>query len=83
MMRKTILKAAKEMEPLQRKNLFKTTCKCRNKVCKIFIDSGSTKNMVSSEMVNKLNLQKIPHEFPYKVSWLSDGNMFWLMNKLL
>lgn len=29
--------------------------------------------MVSSEMVNKLNLQKFPHELPYKVSWLSNG----------
>lgn len=28
--------------------------------------------MILSEMVSKLNLQRVPHELPYRVSWLSD-----------
>ncbi|XP_059067542.1 uncharacterized protein LOC131858346 [Cryptomeria japonica] len=58
-------------EPAQRKSLFWTTCKAKGKVCKVIVDSGSTKNLVSSEMVTKLNLKRFPHPTPYKVSWLN------------
>lgn len=73
MLHKQLLKTSKEAEPLHRKRLFKTTCKSKGKVCKVVVDFGSIENMVSCEMVNKLNLKRIPHEFPYKVSWLSNG----------
>ena len=38
------------------------------------IDSGSTNNLVSTEMVEKLNLKKSKHSAPYKVSWLQKGH---------
>ena len=38
------------------------------------IDSGSTHNSVSTEMVEKLGLQRIKHPTPYKVSWLQKGH---------
>ena len=38
------------------------------------IDSGSTDNIVSTEMVEKLNLKKVKHPTPYKVSWLHKGH---------
>lgn len=41
------------------------------KVCKVIVDSGSTKNLASTEMIEKLGLKKIPHPNPYKVSWLN------------
>ena len=34
------------------------------------MDSGSTDNLVSIEMVEKLELETIEHPSPYKVSWL-------------
>ena len=37
------------------------------------MDSRSTKNIVSIEMVDKLKLRRIPHATPYKVSWLNKG----------
>lgn len=37
----------------------------RGKVCKVFIDTGSQDNLVSKEMVDKLNLERIPHKAPY------------------
>ncbi|XP_057849726.2 uncharacterized protein LOC131060503 [Cryptomeria japonica] len=58
-------------EPAQRKSLFRTTCKAKGKVCKVIVDSGSTENLVSLEMVTKLNLKRLPHPTPYKVSWLN------------
>lgn len=62
-----------DKEPTQRKSLFKTTCKARGKVGKVLIGSGSTENFVSLEMVEKLKLRKLPHPYPYKVSWLTQG----------
>ena len=60
MLRRTLLKTEKEIEePTQRKNLFRTTCKSKAKCCKVIIDSGSTDNLVSIEMVEKLGLVKI------------------------
>ena len=74
MMRRTLLKVPTTMEPPQRKNIFRTTCKSGGKVCKVIIDSRSTENLVSLEMVPKLKLRRIPHPFPYKVSWLTKGH---------
>ena len=67
MMNKVLLKPEKEQaEPAQRKSLFKTTCKVQGKCCKMVIDSGSTDNLVSTEMVEKLRLNKTKHTIPYK-----------------
>ena len=38
------------------------------------IDSGSTNNIFSTEMVEKLSLNKTKHLVPYKVYWLHKGN---------
>lgn len=38
------------------------------------IDSGSTNNLVSTKMVEKLGLKKIKHPILYKVSWLQKGH---------
>jgi len=36
----------------------------------MIIDSGSTDNLVSTEVVDKLKLKTMRHPTPYKVSWL-------------
>ena len=75
MMNKVLLKPKKEqVELAQRKSLFKTKCKLQGKCCKMVIDSGSTKNIVSTEMVENLRLKKTKHPIPYKVSWLHKGH---------
>ena len=38
------------------------------------IDSGSTDNLVSTETVDKLGLEKTIHPTPYNVSWLQKGH---------
>ena len=71
LLRRTFLRAENETtEPAQRKNLFRTTYKSKGKCCKVIIDSGSTNNIVSTEMVDKLGLAKIVHPAPYRVSCL-------------
>ena len=75
MMNKVLLKPEKESaEPTQRKALVRTICKVKGKCCKMAIDGGSTDNLVSIEMVEKLDLKKVKHPVPYKVSWLHKGH---------
>eukprot|EP00253_Pinus_taeda_P011190 PITA_11190 len=68
---KILLKSAKEIvEPAQRKTLFRIVCKVQGKCCQMIIDSDSTNNLVSTEVVEKLKLKTKKHPTPYKVSWL-------------
>jgi hypothetical protein len=65
----------KEMEnSAQRNNLFRTACKTKDRVCKVIMDSGSTDNLVSTEMVEKMELETTDHLNPYKISWLQKGH---------
>eukprot|EP00253_Pinus_taeda_P013558 PITA_13558 len=72
---KVLLKLVKEViDQTQQKYLFRTVCKSRGKCCKLIIDSGSTDNLVSTEMVEKLELKRLKHPNPYRVSWLQKGH---------
>ena len=51
-------------EPIQRRILSKSVCKVEGKCYKLIIDSGSTDNLVSTKMVEKLNLRKTVHPEP-------------------
>jgi hypothetical protein len=75
MMMKVLLKLEPEVEnPVQRNNLFRTYCKNKDRVCKVIIGSGITDNLVSTEMVEKLELETTTHPSPYRVSWLQKGH---------
>jgi hypothetical protein len=75
MMQKSLLTPEKEVESsVQRNRLFRTACKTKDMVCKVIVDSGSTDNLVSTEMVEKLELEMIDHPSPYRVSWLQKGH---------
>jgi hypothetical protein len=40
----------------------------------MIIDGGSTDNLVSLEMIEKLSLETFVHPTPYKVIWLHRGH---------
>ena len=63
-----------ENEPEQRRSLFSTRCKCEGKCCDVIIDSGSTDNLVSEEMVTKLKLKRQKHPHPYRIAWVQDDH---------
>ena len=71
MFNRTLLKTVTEQEPSQRNTFFGTLCKVRGKVYKVIVNSDSTDNIASVEMLEKLGLKKLPHPNPYKVSWLN------------
>jgi hypothetical protein len=75
MMRKFLLTPEKEVESsVQRTRIFRTACKTKDGVCKVIVDSGSMDNFVSTEMVEKLELETTDHPSPYRVSWLQKGH---------
>jgi hypothetical protein len=47
------------------------------------VDSGSTNNLVSTEMVENLELETTDHPIPYKVSWLQKGHHVSVTKKCL
>jgi hypothetical protein len=72
---KVLLKPEKEVDSsAQRCRLFRTTCKTQGWKCKVIVDSGSTDNLVSTEMVEKLELKTRKHPSPYRVTWLQQGH---------
>jgi hypothetical protein len=83
MMRKVLLTPEKEAEnPAQRNRLFRTTCKTKDRECKVIVDSGSTDNLVSTEMVENMELETIVHPSPYKVLWLQKGHQVNVTNNI-
>jgi hypothetical protein len=84
MLRKVLLKPEAEIEKLvQRNSLFRTACKTKDKVWKVIIDSASTDNLVSTDMVEKLELNTTAHPRPYKVSWLQKGHQVTIIKQCL
>jgi hypothetical protein len=70
-MRKLLLTPKKEMESsAQRNSLFRTACKTKDRVCKVIVDNSITDNLISTEIVEKMELETTDHPSPYKVSWL-------------
>lgn len=43
------------------------------KVCDVIIDSSSSENIVSTNMVTKLGLKTKKHPSPYKIGWIRRG----------
>ena len=71
LLKRVMVKTEKQVhEPVQTKSMFRTRRKSQGKCCKMVIDSGSTDNLVSTEMVEKLGLKRMKHPTPYKVSWM-------------
>ena len=69
MLKRVLVKSEKQVhEPTQRKSLFRTRCNSQGKRYKMVIDSGSTDNLISTEVVEKLGLKRMKHPTPYKVS---------------
>jgi hypothetical protein len=68
---KVLLTLEKEVEDTaQRNRLFRTTCKTKDRKCKVIVDSESIDNLISTEMVEKLELETTDHPSAYKISWL-------------
>ena len=72
MVRRTLCNKGSDEEPILR-SLFKTRCKMAGKCCKVIINSRSSTNLASEELVTKLQLQRLKHLKLYHVSWILKG----------
>jgi hypothetical protein len=52
-------------------------------VCNVIIDGGSCEKVVSTIMVEKLNLKTEPRSYRYKLQWLRKGNDIMVSKKCL
>lgn len=52
----------------QRKNIFYTRCHIKNKVRSMIIDSGSCTNVISTTLIEKLELTMLKHLKPYRLT---------------
>ena len=55
-------------------NIFHTTYNIGGGICSLVIDGESCENMVSEEVVDKLGLKTKVDPYPYKLTWLKNGN---------
>jgi len=64
----------KDMDGIQRENIFQTRCLINHKVCVLIIDGGRCINVASKRLVEEFNLPIVPYPRPYKLQWFSqDG----------
>ena len=56
------------------RSLFHTRCKYEDKCCEVIVDGGSIDNLVSEEMVTKINVRREKHHQPYWISWVKDDH---------
>jgi len=76
MIRRTLNNQPSVNHETQRENIFHTRCKVLENICSLIVDSGSCCNCGRTRMVEKLNLQLIPHPKPYKIQWINeDGEL--------
>ena len=76
MIRRTLDNQPSMNHETQRENFFHTRCKALENICFLIVDNGSCCNCCSTRLVEKLDLQVLPHPKPYKLRWLNeDGNL--------
>lgn len=74
MIRRALWNEETDENPVMRKSLFKTRYKIAGKCCKEIIDSGSSDNLASEELVTKLQLPRMKHPKPYQIVWIRDNH---------
>lgn len=57
-----------------RNRIFRIQCRVQNKICDVIIGSGSCQNIVSSTLVEQLQLSTHPHPKPYSIGWVDDNS---------
>ncbi|XP_031405679.1 uncharacterized protein LOC116214411 [Punica granatum] len=67
------VQAKEDSDELQRENIFYTRCHVKDRVCGLIIDGGSTVNVASKLMVEKLGLSTQKHPRPYRLQWLNES----------
>jgi hypothetical protein len=75
---KMLFRASKRLgepdEPEEGERLFHSQMWVKATPLHFIIDSGSQKNLISAEVINRLALSTTPHSHPYTIGWLCQGS---------
>nr|GEX82687.1 hypothetical protein [Tanacetum cinerariifolium] len=66
-----------------RNNIYRTKCTSKGKFCDMIIDGGSSENVVSTYMVEKLGMKTQYYPEPYQLTWLEKGILLKSVNVVL
>lgn len=69
-----LLLAPKQIKFPQKNSLFNTRCTVQKKICDVIIDEGSTKIIMSKDLVKSLGLTTSQYPTPYKIRQVGKGN---------
>ncbi len=75
LMLRRVMLSKKEVEPIRKRNLYRTICKLGGKCCNVIMDSDSTNNLVLEEMVQNLGFKRLKHPCSYAISWFLNNQM--------
>lgn len=67
-----LLHTPKKENEIERHSIFKTRCTIDKRICDSIIDSGSSKNIVSKTMVDKLQFKTHKHPSTYRIGWIKE-----------
>ena len=57
----------------QHDNIFHTRCTINGRVCSFIVDGGTSVNVASTTLVEKLQPKAEPHPHLYSIQWLNQG----------
>jgi hypothetical protein len=60
-------------DPEEGEHLFHSQMWVKGTPLHFIVDNGSQKNLISTEVIKRLNLTMTPHPQPYTIGWLSQG----------
>ena len=69
--RKLVL-SSKYGDETQRHKLFRTRCTMQWSLCDIIIDSRSQENIISKNVMEKLQLEMETHPMPHAIGWINE-----------
>ena len=70
----TKLQPGEPDEPEEGERLFHSQMWVKGTPLHFIVDSGSQKNLISAEVVKRLDLSTTPHPQPYTIGWLRQGS---------
>jgi hypothetical protein len=69
----TKVRSSEPKEPEEGQCLFHSQMWVKGAPLHFIVDSGSQKNLISAEVIKRLNLPAKPHLQPYTIGWLRQG----------
>ena len=61
--------------------LFRTRCTLQGSLCDLIIDSGSQENIISKDVVERLQLEMETHPNPYSIRWIKEVGGIWVYER--